>query len=383
MSGKRYPEEFKIEAVKQVVDRGYSVASVATRLDITTHSLYSWIKKYGPDSSTNKEQSDAQAEIRRLQKELKRVTDERDILKKAALDVRLPEQFSIIGKLRAHYPVVTLCHVFGVHRSSYRYWKNRPEKPDGRRAVLRSQVLELHGISHGSAGARSIATMATRRGYQMGRRLAGRLMKELGLVSCQQPTHRYKRGGHEHVAIPNYLERQFAVTEPNQVWCGDVTYIWTGKRWAYLAVVLDLFARKPVGWAMSFSPDSRLTMKALEMAWETRGKPGGVMFHSDQGSHYTSRQFRQLLWRYRIRQSMSRRGNCWDNSPMERSFRSLKNEWVPATGYVSFSDAAHAITDYIVGYYSALRPHEYNGGLPPNESENRYWKNSNAVASFC
>ncbi|QNB86432.1 IS3 family transposase [Escherichia coli] len=374
MSGKRYPEEFKIEAVKQVVDRGYSVASVATRLDITTHSLYSWIKKYGPDSSTNKEQSDAQAEIRRLQKELKRVTDERDILKKAALDVRLPEQFSIIGKLRAHYPVVTLCHVFGVHRSSYRYWKNRPEKPDCRRAVLRSQVLELHGISHGSAGARSIATMATRRGYQMGRWLAGRLMKELGLVSCQQPTHRYKRGGHEHVAIPNYLERQFAVTEPNQVWCGDVTYIWTGKRWAYLAVVLDLFARKPVGWAMSFSPDSRLTMKALEMAWETRGKPGGVMFHSDQGSHYTSRQFRQLLWRYQIRQSMSRRGNCWDNSPMERFFRSLKNEWVPATGYVSFSDAAHAITDYIVGYYSALRPHEYNGGLPPNESENRYWK---------
>ncbi|CSJ03174.1 IS911 orfA [Shigella sonnei] len=269
------------------------------------------------------------------------------------------------------------------NESENRYWKNRPEKPDGRRAVLRSQVLELHGISHGSAGARSIATMATRRGYQMGRWLAGRLMKELGLVSCQQPTHRYKRGGHEHVAIPNYLERQFAVTEPNQVWCGDVTYIWTGKRWAYLAVVLDLFARKPVGCAMSFSPDSRLTMKALEMAWETRGKPGGVMFHSDQGSHYTSRQFRQLLWRYQIRQSMSRRGNCWDNSPMERFFRSLKNEWMPVVGYVSFSEAAHAITDYIVGYYSALRPHEYNGGLPPNESENRYWKNSNSVASFC
>ncbi|ABB68922.1 IS3 family transposase [Shigella boydii] len=187
----------------------------------------------------------------------------------------------------------------------------------------------------------------------------------------------------EHHGIPNYLERQFAVTEPNQVWCGDVTCIWTGKRWAYLAVVLDLFAIKPVGWAMSFSPDSRLTMKALEMAWETRGKPGGVMFHSDQGSHYTSRQFRQLLWRYQIRQSMSRRGNCWDNSPMERFFRSLKNEWMPVVGYVSFSEAAHAITDYIVGYYSALRPHEYNGGLPPNESENRYWKNSNSVASFC
>jgi Transposase and inactivated derivatives len=158
----------------------------------------------------------------------------------------------------------------------------------GKFIVKRSQVLELHGISHDSAGARSIATMATQEGYQIGRRLVGRLMKELGLVSCQQPTYRYKRGSHEHVAIPNHLERQFAVTEPSQVWCGGATYIWTGKRWPYLAVVLALFARKPLGWAMSFSPDSRLTMKALEKAWETRGKPVGVIFYSDQGSDYTS-----------------------------------------------------------------------------------------------
>lgn len=97
--------------------------------------------------------------------------------------------------------------MFAVHRSSYKYWKKRPEKPDGRRATLRSQVLELRDISHGLAGARSIATMAIHRGYQMGRWLAGRLMKELGLVSCQRPAHRYKRGGYEHAAIPNHLER--------------------------------------------------------------------------------------------------------------------------------------------------------------------------------
>ncbi|SUC09503.1 Integrase core domain [Proteus mirabilis] len=177
--------------------------------------------------------------------------------------------------------MATLCHVFGVHRSSYKYRKNRPDKPDSRLAVLRSQVQELHGLSHGSEGARSIATMATHRGFRIERWLAGHLMRELGLVSCQQPVHRYRRGGHEHIAIPNHLGRQFAVTVPDQVWCGDVTYIWTGKRRTYLAVVLDLFARKPVGWAMSFSPDSRLTTKALKMAWERRGKPSGVMFHSD------------------------------------------------------------------------------------------------------
>jgi putative transposase len=95
-------------------------------------------------------------------------------------------------------------------------------------------------------------------------------MKELNIVSCQQPEHRYRKATKEHVDIPNHLVRQFAVTEPNQAWCGDVTYIWKGKRWAYLAVVLDLFCHKPLGWAMSFSPDSALTGNALTMAWETR-----------------------------------------------------------------------------------------------------------------
>lgn len=162
-----------------------------------------------------------------------------------------------------------------------------------------------------------------------------------------------------------------------------MTYIWTGKRWAYLAVVLDLFSRKPVGWAMSFFPDFALTTKALSMAWEARGKPANLLYHSDQGSHYTSRNFRQLLWRYQIKQSLSRRGNCWDNSPMERFFRSLKTEWVPDNGYANFSEASAAITNYITGYYSQLRPHQYNGGLTPNESERLFWKNSKAVANFC
>jgi len=120
-------------------------------------------------------------------------------------------------------------------------------------------------------------------------------MKESSLVSCQQPKHCYKRAVSEHLAIPNKLNREFNITKPSQVWCGDVTYIWTGKCWAYLAIVLDLFARKPIGWASSLSPDSELTDKALSMAYDSRGLPTKVMFHSDQGSHYTSLQFRRLL----------------------------------------------------------------------------------------
>ena len=160
-----------------------------------------------------------------------------------------------------------------------------------------------------------------------------------------------------------------------------MTYIWVGNRWAYLAVIIDLFARKVVGWAMSLSPDTNLTLKALELAYESRAKPTGLMFHSDQGSHYTSLKYRQRLWRYKIKQSMSRRGNCWDNAPMERFFRSFKTEWMPKVGYGNFIDAKYSVSDYINGYYNNVRPHHYNAGLAPNESEVRY-QDSKTVAKL-
>jgi len=245
-----------------------------------------------------------------------------------------------------------------------------------------AKVRELFRESEGSAGARSIAEMATREDVPLSRYRAGRLMEKLGLISCQVPGHTYKKTGDEHVEVPNHLARQFNVAAPNRVWCGDVTYIWTGKRWAYLAVVMDLFARKTIGWSMSLSPDSELTSSALKMAYESRGRPKGVMFHSDQGSHYTSRKFRQTLWKCQVKQSLSRRGNCWDNAPMERFFRSLKVEWVPTYGYRSFLQGQHHIVNYLIGYYSQLRPHQHNGGMSPNQAEEKYWVNYKAVASF-
>lgn len=172
------------------------------------------------------------------------------------------------------------------------------------------------------------------------------------------------------------------VTDPNKVWVGDVTYVWIGNRWAYLSVVLDLFARKPIGWAMPFSPDSQLTSKALKMAFESRGKPKGVMFHSDQDTHYTSRKSFQTLWRYQIKKACRAEGIGWDNSPMERFFRSLKTEWVPACGYRSLAEARNSIIGYIIKYYSQIRPHQYNGGLTLNESERLYWQTYKTVVNF-
>jgi putative transposase len=134
-------------------------------------------------------------------------------------------------------------------------------------------------------------------------------------------------------------------------------------------VVIDLYVRKVVGWAMSDSPDANLVVRALDQAYESRGRPSDVMFHSDQGSQYGSRMFRQRLWRYRFTQSMSRRGNCWDNAPMERLFRSLKTEWIPPMGYRTREEAERDIGQYLMTYFNWQRPHRYNGGLPPGKAE--------------
>ncbi|MNF38206.1 Integrase core domain protein [compost metagenome] len=229
--------------------------------------------------------------------------------------------------------------------------------------------MELHALSRRSAGARSLAAALRKDGHAVGRFLARRLMQEAQLFSSQRRRHRYRQADGEHAVAANELDRQFRVSRPNQVWCGDVTYIWAGARWVYLAVVMDLYARRIVGWAMSDRPDSHLTGRALRVAYEARGRPQGLMFHSDQGSHYSSLAFRQLLWRYRIRQSMSRRGNCWDNAPMERFFRSLKEEWIPASGYTTPALAEADVLRYLTDFYNHRRPHSYNGYQTPAEHE--------------
>ena len=141
---------------------------------------------------------------------------------------------------------------------------------------------------------------------------------------------------------------------------------------------MDLHARRIVGWALSGNPDADLVTKALDMAYEQRGKPQGLLFHSDQGSQYGSRHFRQRLWRYRFSQSMSRRGNCYDNSPMERVFRSLKTEWIPSVGYMSVQQAQKDISHYLMHRYNWIRPHTFNGGLTPAQAE----KKLNAVSGI-
>ena len=208
-------------------------------------------------------------------------------------------------------------------------------------------------------------------GEPIGRFKVRRLMKEANLVSKQPKLAAYKVAKVERPDIPNYLDREFQVEQPNQVWCGDITYVWSQGRWAYLAVVLDLCTRRVIGWKLSSQADADLVIAALDIAYQLRGKPQNVMFHSDQGSQYSSKSFRQRIWRYRMKQSMSRRGNCWDNAPMERLFRSYKSEWMPSEGYRLFAHAKKDIGCYLMDYYNSYRPHQANNGMSPAVAEEK------------
>jgi len=203
---------------------------------------------------------------------------------------------------------------------------------------------------------------------------ASKLMKQMGLISRQIKSHKYKRCEKAHKIHDNVLDRNFSPTAPNQVWTGDVTYIRIKGGWCYLAIVMDLYARRIVGFALSDSPNTQLTTSALKMAYHIRLKPKGVLFHSDQGSHYTSDGYSKCIAGCNgMTHSMSRRGNCWDNAPTERFFRSFKTEWMSKNGYEDIDEAKQAVSAYIWDYYQSVRPHRFNDNLTPLAKERLYF----------
>ncbi|EPD5030929.1 IS3 family transposase [Escherichia coli] len=381
MSGKRYPEEFKIEAVKQVVDRGYSVASVATRLDITTHSLYSWIKKYGPDSSINKEQSDAQAEIRRLQKALKRVTDERDNIKKSRVlrkAVRL--RYAFIRDNSCCWPVRLLCRVLDVHPSGFYAWLQQPHSQRHQADLRLTGQIKQFWLESGCVyGYRKIHLDLRDSGQQCGVNRVWRLMKRVGIKA--QVGYRSPRAckGEASIVSPNRLQRQFNPDAPDERWVTDITYIRTHEGWLYLAVVVDLFSRKIIGWSMQSRMTKDIVLNALLMAVWRRNPQKQVLVHSDQGSQYTSHEWQSFLKSHGLEGSMSRRGNCHDNVVAESFFQLLKRERIKKKIYGTREEARSDIFDYIEMFYNSKRRHGSSDQMSPTEYENQYYQRLGSV----
>ncbi|WP_447843365.1 IS3 family transposase [Enterobacter asburiae] len=382
MSGKRYPEEFKIEAVKQVVDRGHSVSSVATRLDITTHSLYAWIKKYGPDSSTNKEQSDAQAEIRRLQKELKRVIDERDIFKKSrgVLRKAVRLRYAFIRDNACCWPVRLLCRVLDVHPSGFYAWLQQPHSQRHQADLRLTGQIKQFWLESGCVyGYRKIHLDLRDSGQQCGVNRVWRLMKRAGIKAQVGYRSPRARKGEASIVSPNRLQRQFNPDAPDERWVTDITYIRTHEGWLYLAVVVDLFSRKIIGWSMQSRMTKDIVLNALLMAVWRRNPQKQVLVHSDQGSQYTSHEWQSFLKSHGLEGSMSRRGNCHDNAVAESFFQLLKRERIKKKIYGTREEARSDIFDYIEMFYNCRRRHGSSDQMPPAEYENLYYQRLGSV----
>jgi putative transposase len=266
-------------------------------------------------------------------------------------------------------PVNQLCRVLAVSRSGYYTARKRNQDLP---AVCEAsvQLKAAFAASGGAYGSRRLRTAMASRGTVIGIYRLRRLMRKHGLRSVWKRKFVHTTDSKHALPIsPNVLNRQFNPARPNQAWVADITYIRTRSGWLYLAVVLDLFARKVVGWAMAPDMQATLVCKALQLAIAQRQPAAGLIVHSDRGSQYASAAHQALLSKHGLVGSMSRKGNCWDNAVMERFFLNLKMERVWQKDYANQAEAMNDIADYIVSFYNSQRLHSKLGNLPPNAFE--------------
>lgn len=266
-------------------------------------------------------------------------------------------------------PVGRLCRVLGVSRSGYYGCRQRAKLAP--KACLVSTQLKAEFAASGKVyGSRRLSAVLCAQGLRTGRHRVRRLMREHGLCALWRRKFVHTTdSGHALPVSANVLARRFNPSGPNQAWVSDITYIRTRSGWLYLAVVLDLYARKVVGWAMAPTMHAELVCAALQLAIAQRQPTPGLIVHSDRGSQYASALHQALLARHSLVGSMSRKGNCWDNAVMERFFLNLKMERVWQRDYANHADAMTDIADYIVGFYNSVRLHSKLGNLPPNAFE--------------
>jgi transposase InsO family protein len=267
--------------------------------------------------------------------------------------------------------VKKLCQVLGVQRSAYYAWREQPCRviaPE--ELALRRRMKALFAASRGSLGSRMMMNNLRQEGFEIGRERTRRLMKALNLQVRRKRKYRVTTDSKHRMAVSeNVLNRAFSPQAPNQAWGTDITFVWTQQGWLYLAVVIDLYSRRVVGWSMDRRMTKALVIRALMMAVNLRKPPPGLIHHSDRGSQYASHAYQALLRQYAMIGSMSRKGNCWDNAPVERFFSSLKREWTGNSLYRTREEAIADVREYVAVYYNSKRLHSTLGYTTPMEYE--------------
>jgi putative transposase len=280
-------------------------------------------------------------------------------------------RFQLIDAAKEEFPLQRLCKVLGVSQSGYFAWRSRPASRRQREdLVLLAHVRSAFALSNETYGSPRMVRELQDAGLAVGRRRTARLMRENGL-KARQP-RRFKRTTDSHHAFPvapNLVEQDFAAEKPDEKWGADLSYIWTREGWLYLAVVIDLFARRVVGWAVSDRLRKELPLTALRRAIVVRRPAAGLIHHSDRGSQYCSIEHQAELRKHGIQVSMSGKGNCYDNSMVEAFFKTLKSELVWRTAFQTRAEASDALARYIDGFYNPIRRHSALDYVSPAQFE--------------
>ncbi len=280
-------------------------------------------------------------------------------------------RFRLIDQAKKAFPVHRLCKVLGVSQSGYFAWRNR--KPSRRQLddmVLLAHIRAQFATSNETYGAPRMHVELREDGLDIGRHRVARLMRDNGLKALQK--RRYKKttdSNHGGPVAPNLLDQDFACDGPDQKWGADISYIWTAEGWLYLAIVLDLYSRRIVGWAVSDRLKKGLAIMALTRAISTRRPPPGLIHHSDRGSQYCSHDYLRLLKAHGMLPSMSGKGNCYDNAMVETVFKTIKNELIWRASFQTRKAAELALGRYIDGFYNPSRRHSALGYKSPASFE--------------
>lgn len=281
--------------------------------------------------------------------------------------------YRFIREYTGKFRVETMCRVLKVSRTAYYYWLIRPisqhKKQD---KVLKEQILKIYRENRRTYGSPRIHRQLDKQGIHCGRKRVDRLMKEAGIQGIQKRKFKVTTDSKHNLPVAeNLLNRNFNAGSANEKWTSDITYVATNEGWLYLAAIMDLCSRKIVGWSMQKYLTRQLVIEALDMAVTNRHPGRGLIIHSDRGSQYASHDYQQQLWLHGIICSMSRKGECWDNAPMESFFHTLKTELVYHRHYENRAEARRDIFEYIEVFYNRIRLHSAIGYESPEDYERR------------
>ncbi|WP_085982890.1 IS3 family transposase [Octadecabacter antarcticus] len=366
---KRYTDEFRRDAVRMATTSGLTRPQLSSDLGVGLSTLNKWVQQHQHDDLMSGPHQDVEKENTRLRKEVRLLREEREVLKKAGdlLCRPKPVRFAFIDVWKEEWPAEFLCRVMRVTSRGFRAWRVRPMSQRQRDdMVILAHIREQHRLSLQSYGRPRMTEELQELGLKVGHRRVGRLMGENGIKIIR--TQKYKAttdSNHTFNIAPNLLDQDFSATGPNQKWAGDISYIWTSEGWLYLAVILDLYSRRVIGWAVSNRMKKDLAIRALDMAVALRQPPEDCIHHTDRGSQYCSNEYQKRLSKHGFKISMSGKGNCYDNSMVETFFKSIKAELIWRNRWDTRRQAEGAIFQYINGFYNPRRRHSSLGGKSP------------------